>query len=91
MFDIGLQELIIIFVVALLVFGPKKLPEVGKTLGGWIIEIRKGIHNAKAQMESDFEESDKKRFEDIRNPKAADDLSEKSSTSQEAITERKGK
>ena len=52
MFDIGFQELVIIFLVALLVFGPKKLPEVGRTFGKWIMEIRKGIHNAKIQMDN---------------------------------------
>lgn len=63
MFDIGFQELVIIFFVALLVFGPEKLPEIGKTLGKWMIEIRKGIHNAKAQMETEFEEAEKKAAE----------------------------
>ncbi len=59
MFDIGFQELIIIFIVALLVFGPEKLPEVGRTLGKWMIEIRKGIQNAKNQMDSEFSELEK--------------------------------
>ncbi len=63
MFDIGFQELVIIFFVALLVFGPEKLPEIGKTLGKWMIEIRKGIHNAKVQMETEFEEAEKKAAE----------------------------
>ena len=56
MFDIGFQELVIIFIVALLVFGPKRLPEVGRTMGKWIGELRKGIYDAKMQMESEFEE-----------------------------------
>ncbi len=59
MFDIGFQELIIIFIVALLVFGPEKLPEVGRTLGKWIIEIRKGVQNAKVQMDSEFADLEK--------------------------------
>ena len=33
MFDIGLQELVLIFVIALLVFGPKNLPQLGRSLG----------------------------------------------------------
>ena len=43
MFDIGFQELIIIFLVALLVFGPEKLPEIAKTLAKWVVEIRRGV------------------------------------------------
>ena len=43
MFDLGTQELIVIFIVAFLVFGPKKLPELGRTLG-------KGIRDLKAAM-----------------------------------------
>jgi sec-independent protein translocase protein TatB len=47
MFDIGLQELIIIFVVALLVIGPEKLPEFSRTIGKWVNEIKKGVQIAK--------------------------------------------
>jgi len=56
MFDIGIQELIIIFVVALLVIGPDKLPEFSRTLGKWVVEIKKGIHIAKSQMEAEMKE-----------------------------------
>ncbi len=55
MFDIGFQELIIIFLVALLVFGPERLPETARTLGRWINEIRRGISNAKMQIETELE------------------------------------
>lgn len=41
MFDIGLPELMIIFVVALLVFGPGKLAEIGRELGRGVREFRK--------------------------------------------------
>ena len=57
MFDIGFQELVIIFVVALLVFGPEKLPEIAKTLGKWVVEIRRGINIAKSQMEEEMKEN----------------------------------
>lgn len=56
MFDIGFQELIIIFIVALLVFGPEKLPEIAKTLGKWVVEIRRGINIAKSQMEEEMKD-----------------------------------
>lgn len=53
MFDIGFQELIIIFVVALLVVGPEKLPEFSRTLGKWVKEIRLGVEQAKFRMENE--------------------------------------
>ncbi len=65
MFDIGIQELIIIFVIALLVFGPEKLPEISRKLGKFVIQIRKGIHDAKHQMETEFSEIDKKVEDDV--------------------------
>jgi len=64
-FDIGFQELVIIFVVALLVFGPKRLPEIGRTLGKLLVELRKGIQEAKVQIERDFDVGDKKTVDDI--------------------------
>lgn len=76
MFDIGIQELIIIFVVALLVFGPKKLPEISRTLGKWVVEIRRGINIAKSQMEEEIKE-DFKMPEDIVQSLPKDDASEK--------------
>ncbi|MBI3989921.1 MAG: twin-arginine translocase TatA/TatE family subunit [candidate division NC10 bacterium] len=41
MFGLGIQELLIIFIIALLIFGPKKLPDLGKALGRGIAEFRK--------------------------------------------------
>lgn len=65
MFDLGFQELVVIFLVALLVFGPKKLPELGRTLGRWVVEIRRTINVAKAQMEDEVGESFKKPDDEI--------------------------
>ena len=59
MFDIGLQELIIIFVVALLVFGPKRLPDLAKTFGKGLGEIKRAFQDVKEQVETEFDETDK--------------------------------
>ena len=40
---LGFQELLLIFIIALLVFGPKKLPELGKGLGEGIRGFKKAI------------------------------------------------
>lgn len=76
MFDIGMQELIIIFVVALLVFGPKNLPEISRTLGKWVVEIRRGVNIAKSQMEEEIRE-DFKMPEDIVQSLPKDDAGKK--------------
>jgi len=41
MFNIGMPELLLVFVVALLVFGPRKLPEISRLLGKAVREFRK--------------------------------------------------
>jgi len=57
MFGIGHgPELIIILVVALLVFGPKKLPEMGSAIGKSIKEFRKGMNELAHQKEKEEEE-----------------------------------
>ena len=40
--SIGMPELVIILVIALIIFGPRKLPELGKSLGKSINEFKKG-------------------------------------------------
>ena len=51
--SIGAPELIIIFVVALIVFGPKKLPELGKSLGKGLAEFRKASNELKSTIEQE--------------------------------------
>jgi len=56
MFDLGIQELIVIFIVALLVFGPKKLPEIGRTLGRGMNELKRAMQGVKEQMDTEMHE-----------------------------------
>src|SRR5215510_14385822 len=55
MFDIGLQELILIFVVALLVFGPKNLPQLGRSLGRAMREFRRASDEFRNTIETNLE------------------------------------
>ncbi|MGB3203868.1 MAG: TatA/E family twin arginine-targeting protein translocase [Crinalium sp.] len=49
-FGVGLPEMAIIMIIALLVFGPKKLPEIGQSLGKAI----RGFQQAKGEFETEF-------------------------------------
>ncbi len=49
--NLGFPEIMLILVVALLVFGPKKLPDLGRSLGNGIREFRKGTQGLKAELE----------------------------------------
>lgn len=52
--SIGFPELLLIFIVVLLVFGPKKLPEFAKLLGKAIREFRSTVDEAKAAIEDEI-------------------------------------
>ena len=49
--QLGLQEIIIIFVIALIVFGPKKLPELGKSLGKGLREFKRATEDLKSNWD----------------------------------------
>src|SRR3954454_17987981 len=52
MFDVGIPELVLILVVALVVFGPGKLPEVGASIGKAMREFRKATQSVTDEIES---------------------------------------
>ncbi len=52
---VGWQEMVIIFVVALVLFGPKKLPELGRTLGKAITEFRRASNELKSTFEREMQ------------------------------------
>jgi sec-independent protein translocase protein TatA len=56
MFGLHMPELIIILVVALLIFGPKKLPEMGSSIGKSIKEFRKGMNELSQPKEEKDDE-----------------------------------
>ena len=64
MFDIGLQEMIVIGVLALLVFGPSKLPELGRMVGRTLREFRRASDEFRSTVETNLN------FHDIDPPPA---------------------
>jgi len=56
MFGIGPLELTVILVVALLVMGPKKLPELARTLGRGLAEFRRASNDLKRSIDMDLED-----------------------------------
>ena len=61
--SIGPAEIILIFVIALLVFGPKKLPEIGRSVGRALREFKKTSEEIKGRIEEEIEASE---IKDIR-------------------------
>jgi TatA/E family protein of Tat protein translocase len=52
--SIGMPELIIIFVIALIIFGPRKLPELGRSLGKSIAEFKRASNELKNTLEEEI-------------------------------------
>ena len=60
MFGIGATELMVIMVLALLVFGPKRLPELARSLGRGLAEFRRASNDLRENLSAEFEdEADK--------------------------------
>lgn len=55
--NIGMPELIFIFVLALLIFGPKKLPEIGKQIGKGLGEFKRASNDLKRSIEDEIEKA----------------------------------
>jgi Tat protein translocase TatB subunit len=63
MFGIGMQELILIAIIALIVVGPKKLPDLAKTLGKGFSEFKKATEGITDELKETMKE-DKKQDDD---------------------------
>jgi TatA/E family protein of Tat protein translocase len=68
---LGGQEIIFILVIALIVFGPKKLPEIGKSIGRMMNEFRKASNDFRRTLEDEVE-ADKARSSEPAPPAAAE-------------------
>jgi sec-independent protein translocase protein TatA len=59
MFGLGIPELIVIFVIALVVFGPKKLPDLGKSIGRAMAEFKKAQQEFQESVQAEMKEVEK--------------------------------
>ena len=57
---IGMPELIIIFVIALIIFGPRKLPELGRSLGRSLSEFKRGSTELRQTLDEEIGIEDQK-------------------------------
>lgn len=58
--NIGVPGLILILVLALIIFGPKKLPEIGRAMGQTLREFKKSTRDLTSDVIEEFEEEKKK-------------------------------
>ena len=59
MFGLGFPEVLLIFVIALIVFGPKKLPELGKSIGRAMAEFKKASEDFQESVRAEMKEVEK--------------------------------
>jgi sec-independent protein translocase protein TatA len=73
--SIGMPEMIIILVIALIIFGPRKLPELGRSLGRSINEFKKASNELRSTLEEEI------RVEERKDQRAATEADQKSAIS----------
>ena len=67
--SIGMPELIIIFVIALIIFGPRKLPELGRSLGKSLAEFKRASNDLRSTLEEEIRIEEQKTKLEEQKPK----------------------
>ena len=73
-FGVGLPEVTVILILALIIFGPKKLPEFGKQLGKTLKSLKKASNEFQNEIDKVMNESDDKVNEEIDNNEKVEKL-----------------
>lgn len=66
--SIGGTELLVIMVIALLIFGPRKLPELGRSIGKGLSEFKRASNDLKRSLEDELDAEDRKPANRIGDP-----------------------
>jgi TatA/E family protein of Tat protein translocase len=61
--SVGVPELIIIFTIALIIFGPRKLPELGKSLGRSLAEFKRASNELKSTLDEEIRTEERRSAE----------------------------
>lgn len=56
-FGLGIGEIVVILLVALIIFGPKKLPELGKNLGKGLKGLKSGLEDASEEFKAEIKDA----------------------------------
>ncbi|MDH5511671.1 MAG: Sec-independent protein translocase protein TatB [Gammaproteobacteria bacterium] len=67
MFDIGFSELVAVSLIALIVLGPKRLPEVARTAGRWIGQLRRFMTDVKQDLDREIHSEDLAELRKLKN------------------------
>src|SRR3954468_11841419 len=69
--NVGIPELIIIFTIALIIFGPRKLPELGKSLGKSLAEFKRASNELKSTLDEEIRMEERRSAERQEPPRVA--------------------